>query len=171
MERTKARELVGQDKDKWNCSPINVVGKTDLTWGIKLTLLSVKVNTELLLWVLTNIEANPSQVKIHSQTSLLTSLPPSGYTQSLQWCSSRCTGLGSMHRVIFDAVVLFFHCFFLLRHFLCSLLESWVCKFFCSSFTRLFSTKLETCFQRNNSRFSIFLFDQDGSKKLQYSIN
>lgn len=76
LERTETMEFVGQDKDKLNCSPINIVGKTDLTQGIKLTLLAVKVNTELLLCVLTNIEANPSQVKIHSQTSLLTSLPP-----------------------------------------------------------------------------------------------
>lgn len=76
LERTEAMEFVGQDKDKLNCSPINIVGKTDLTQGIKLTLLSVKVNTELLLCVLTNIEANPSQVKIHSQTYFTPDISP-----------------------------------------------------------------------------------------------
>lgn len=69
-------EFVGQDKDKLNCSPINIVGKTDLTQGIKLTLLSVKVNTELLLCVLTNIETNPPQVKIHSQTYFTPDISP-----------------------------------------------------------------------------------------------
>lgn len=74
MERTEARELVGQDK--WNCSPINVAGKADLMQGIKLALLSIKVNIELLLWVLTNMEANPSQAKIHSQTYLTPNISP-----------------------------------------------------------------------------------------------